>query len=157
VRTTNVYIDGFNFYNGCISHTPYKWLDLRVLAQQLLRGHTIKTVNYFTAHVVDREEDDPHQSQRQNIYLEALGALDNVAVHYGHFRTHKKRVWLVKEQKDGSHLATALVTEEKATDVKLASRLVWDSCHGERTVPLSSRTIQTFKRRSTLLRRLASR
>ena len=26
----NVYVDGFNFYYGCLRATPYKWLDLAV-------------------------------------------------------------------------------------------------------------------------------
>lgn len=25
---TNVYVDGFNLYYGCLNKTPYKWLDL---------------------------------------------------------------------------------------------------------------------------------
>ena len=24
---TNVYVDGFNLYYGCLKSTPYKWLD----------------------------------------------------------------------------------------------------------------------------------
>lgn len=25
---TRIYIDGYNFYYGCLRGTPYKWLDL---------------------------------------------------------------------------------------------------------------------------------
>jgi uncharacterized LabA/DUF88 family protein len=132
---TNVYIDGFNLYNGCIAGTGFKWLDFRALSETLMRGTTIQTVNYFTARIVDRL-DDPGQSQRQDTYLKALESLHGLTIHYGHFRTHKKRVWLLHALPDGSHLATASVTEEKATDVKLASRLVWDSCHGSMTCAL---------------------
>jgi len=28
---TNVYIDGFNLYNGSVRHTPFKWLDIGAL------------------------------------------------------------------------------------------------------------------------------
>ena len=28
---TNIYIDGFNLYYGCVKDTPYKWLDLAKL------------------------------------------------------------------------------------------------------------------------------
>ncbi len=125
----NVYIDGFNLYKGCISGTPFKWLNPRALAEQLLRGQKIDVVNYFTARVIDRPE-DPRQSQRQDTYLDALATVERVKIHYGHFRTRKKRVWLVQPQQNGGHFATAKVTEEKATDVKLASRIVWDACHG---------------------------
>jgi len=30
---TNVYIDGFNFYYGCLKRTPHKWLDLAAFCQ----------------------------------------------------------------------------------------------------------------------------
>jgi uncharacterized LabA/DUF88 family protein len=36
---------------------------------------------------------------------------------------------VLQEQSDGGHFATAKVTEEKGTDVMLATRLVWDACH----------------------------
>ena len=124
------YFDGFNFYNGCIAKTPYKWLDLRALAETLMRGHSVGTVNYFTARIVDRPE-DPGQSQRQDYYLRALAMSPDLTIHFGHFRTRLKRVLLKDPLPDGTHqFAIARVTEEKATDVKLASRLVWDACHG---------------------------
>jgi hypothetical protein len=31
VLLTNVYIDGFNLYYGCLKGTPHKWLDLDAL------------------------------------------------------------------------------------------------------------------------------
>jgi hypothetical protein len=33
VLQTNVYIDGFNLYYGCLKGTPYKWLDLDALCR----------------------------------------------------------------------------------------------------------------------------
>jgi len=36
VRKTYVYIDGFNFYYGCIRNSPYRWLDLFKFAQAML-------------------------------------------------------------------------------------------------------------------------
>ena len=36
VIKTNLYIDGFNLYYGALKDTPYKWLDLRSLAEVLL-------------------------------------------------------------------------------------------------------------------------
>ena len=38
---TNIYIDGFNLYYGCLKNTPHKWLDLRALCQVLLPRDTI--------------------------------------------------------------------------------------------------------------------
>jgi len=127
-----VYIDGFNLYKGCISGTRFKWLDLRRFSEGLLRHHPIDQINYFTARVVDRPE-DPRQSQRQDIYWDALTTVEGVVIHRGHFRTRTKKVWLLE---DGGRKASAKVTEEKATDVKLASRLVWDACHASMTCAL---------------------
>jgi len=35
---TNVYIDGFNLYNGSVKNTQFKWLDLGALCATLLQG-----------------------------------------------------------------------------------------------------------------------
>ena len=86
--TTNVYIDGFNLYNGCIKATPFKWLDLRSFAQALLgKSHTIGTVSYFTARVLD-SANDPNQSQRQGTYIRALEEYAGVTVLRGYFSTN---------------------------------------------------------------------
>jgi len=36
VPRTYVYIDGFNFYYGCIRNTPYRWLHLFHFAGAML-------------------------------------------------------------------------------------------------------------------------
>src|SRR5215212_4342260 len=88
-QRTNVYIDGFNFYYGCVKGTPYKWLDFNKLCQLTLKGHHINRIRYFTALVRPRP-DDPQQRQRQQIYIRALETIPNLTVHYGHFLTGKK-------------------------------------------------------------------
>jgi hypothetical protein len=45
---TNVYVDGFNLYYGCLKGTPYKWLDLGALCQVLLPPNKIQRIRYFT-------------------------------------------------------------------------------------------------------------
>ncbi len=47
----NVYIDGFNLYYGALKRTPYKWLDLRKLAETMLPTDTVQEVHYFTARI----------------------------------------------------------------------------------------------------------
>ena len=39
---TNVYVDGFNLYYGCLKGSPHKWLDLETLCGHLLPAHQIK-------------------------------------------------------------------------------------------------------------------
>jgi hypothetical protein len=125
---TVVYIDGWNLYYGAIKNTPYRWLDLHALSCGLLRNHNVLRVHYFTARV-DNRPGDPHQSQRQDTYLRALGTIPEIEVHLGRFVTHTKRVRLVKQRRNGSWFDDARVTEEKGSDVMLATNLVWDAAH----------------------------
>jgi len=71
--TVNAYIDGFNFYYGCVKGTPYnKWLDLSKLCHFLLpKGFQLSRIRYFTARVAGLPE-NPDAPTRQNIYLRAL-------------------------------------------------------------------------------------
>src|ERR1035438_7250947 len=48
---TIVYIDSFNFYYGTLAQSPYRWLDLELLARRLRPTETIHKVKYFTAMV----------------------------------------------------------------------------------------------------------
>jgi len=126
--STFVYIDGWNLYYGAIKKSPYRWLDLYALSCGLLRGHNVELVKYFTARVDDRPE-DLHQSQRQDTYLRALRTNPQVEVVLGRFVTRTKSVRLAKPV--GTRLyADARITEEKGSDVKLATNLVWDAAHG---------------------------
>jgi NYN domain len=125
---TFVYIDGWNLYYGAIKRSPYRWLDLYALSCGLLRGHSVERVKYFTARVDDRPE-DLHQSQRQDTYIRALQTNPHVEVILGRFVTRTKSVRLAKPK--GKRLYDdALITEEKGSDVKLATHLVWDAAHG---------------------------
>jgi hypothetical protein len=38
---TNVYVDAFNLYYGCLRGTPYRWLDLAALCRRLLPNDEI--------------------------------------------------------------------------------------------------------------------
>jgi hypothetical protein len=49
MQQTIVYIDGFNFFYGCIKGSPYRWLDLFHFAKAVLPKNDIVRVKYFTA------------------------------------------------------------------------------------------------------------
>lgn len=120
-----VYVDGFNLYYGLKSRKwrRYYWLDLRRLAERLLRpGQQLETVHYFTTRVVG-EPNDPGKPTRQNSYLEALGTLKNLEIHYGYF--------LQKEQTCYRCGAMFRTHEEKMTDVNIAVQLLTDA-HADR-------------------------
>ena len=51
---TNVYIDAFNLYYGCLRKTPYRWLDLGAFCSRMLTNNQINRIRYFTALVTPR-------------------------------------------------------------------------------------------------------
>ena len=119
----NVYIDGFNFFYGVVRNTPYRWLDFRKLSEGLLRpGNEVRRIRYFTARVNDAD-----RSVRQHAYLRALATIPGLTVHEGRFRTHSVTLPL----SDGAGMATVDRTEEKGSDVNLASRLLFDAFDGD--------------------------
>ncbi len=127
---TNVYVDGFNLYYRALKDTPFRWLDLWRLAETLFPADEIHTVNYFTANL-DPRPTNPGQAQRQLIYLRALATLPNLGIYYGTFRSGVKRRPLA-EPTPG--LPTHMLfrdSEEKGSDVNLATRLLVDGFSGE--------------------------
>ena len=120
-----VYVDGFNLYYGLRSRKwrRYYWLDLRRLAERLLLpGQRLETVHYFTTRIIG-EPNNPGKTTRQNSYLEALGTLDDLEIHFGYF--------LPKERHCHQCGATVRTYEEKMTDVNIAVQLLMDA-HGDR-------------------------
>lgn len=125
-QRTIVYVDGFNLYYGALKDTPHRWLDLGRLCTAMLRQHQqIVGVKYFTARVQPRPG-NPQQAQRQQIYLRALETVPNLSIYYGRFFTNAVFRRLVKTPKRGSPSRQVWVTEEKGSDVNLASHLLID-------------------------------
>lgn len=123
---TTIYIDGFNLYYGALRNTPHKWLDVEALCRRLLPKDDINRIRYFTARITARP-DDPQQAQRQETYLRALRTLPLVSIHYGHFLTHPVRLPLANPRPSGPRTAEVFRTEEKGSDVNLASHLLLDA------------------------------
>lgn len=124
---TNIYIDGFNFYYGCVKGTAYKWLDFRALCTYLLdtTKNRIEEIKYFTARVDGRG--DPQRPTRQDAYLRAIQAADpRLEVVYGHFLTNET----ILPRADGKGVERVLRTEEKGSDVNLATHLLRDGYTG---------------------------
>lgn len=120
---THVYVDGFNLYYGCLRGTPYRWLDPRALVQSLLRpGHEIQKIKYFTAQVTALPN-NPNAPARQAAYIRALRSLPEIEVIYGHFLTNEVN----RPRADGDGWVRVFETEEKGSDVNLATHLVVDA------------------------------
>ena len=127
---TNVYIDGFNLYNRAVKETAYKWLDLSKLCQVLLPRHQIHRIRYFTA-LVHSRPNDPQAPQRQQTYLRALKTIPNLTMEYGQFRSRTRERPLVTPIPGQSRIVLVHDTEEKGTDVNLATYLLMDGYEGD--------------------------
>lgn len=144
---TNVYVDGFNLYYGCLKGTPYKWLNLEALLDAALPKNQIGTIHYFTARVEARPG-DMDVAVRQATYLRALATLPRVRIHYGSFLSSPVRAPLLQCGPDGKprrqdgklvvkrktsgavEMAWVHKTEEKGSDVNLAAHLLRDALKG---------------------------
>lgn len=127
MASVNVYVDGFNLYFGSLkSRSGLKWLDPAALASRLLKPEdSINRVRYFTARIDSRS--DHRAPQRQEMYLRALRTIPNLSIDYGQFKTRAKMQRLANPTESGPTFVKVLVTEEKGSDVNLASYLVWDA------------------------------
>ncbi len=127
---TIVYIDGFNLYYGAVKDTKYKWLDLVALCDRLLPKEEITKIRYFTARVVARPK-DPQQPVRQETYLRALATFPQIEIHFGHFSEHRLRLPLANPTRGTPNTVEVLKTEEKGSDVNLATYLLRDAFRNE--------------------------
>lgn len=145
---TNVYIDGFNLYYGSLKGGPHKWLDIDALFAALLPRNDIRKIRYFTARVEARSN-DPDLPVRQDTYLRALASRPKVEVHFGSFMSNCVRAPIVEQDAVGRPIkqngkpvvalkpnGTAKMewvhkSEEKGSDVNLASYLLRDAFKGE--------------------------
>lgn len=133
-----VYIDGFNLYYRALRNRPaphggtYKWLDLGKLASALMPppNYSIDLIRYFTANVRSLP-DDPDAPVRQQAYLRALKTLSLVTVHLGYFMAKQTRARLVTPLGDGTKTVEVHKTEEKGSDVNLATYLLLDGFRDE--------------------------
>ena len=120
-----MYIDGFNLYYRALKDGPSRWLDLSMLAGTLLPGDTIHRICYFTARL-DSRPNNPGQPRRQLVYLRALTTLSGVEIHYGAFRSGVRRRPLAKPLPGLPTHILIRDSEEKGSDVNLATRLLVD-------------------------------
>jgi uncharacterized LabA/DUF88 family protein len=133
-KKTAVYVDGYNLYYGRLRNTPYKWLDLVRLFDELLTVQDgvahIEAVKFFSAHALARFASHGNASvQAQQAYHRALQTLyperfsivlgthsmDNSGALVPVFRdgipydrNDRVRVWKIEEKKTDVNLAMAM-------------------------------------------------
>ncbi|GHU44760.1 hypothetical protein AGMMS50289_13850 [Betaproteobacteria bacterium] len=121
MNRVKVYVDGFNFYFGLRSKgwRKYYWLDLNALSTALMKpDQTLAGVHYFTSRIRNTGDNVPDM-QRQSLYLEALGTLSDVQLHFGHYLQKNRRCF-----ECGAKWKNY---EEKMTDVNIAVQLLADA------------------------------
>ncbi len=134
--TANVYIDGFNLYYRCLKDTPYKWLNVSRLAALLLpAGTQVNRIRYFTARM-RALPNDPDAPTRQQIFLRALATIPNLSITYGHFLSNNVTMPLVNPSPTGPKFAQVIRTDEKGSDVNLATYLLLDAFKHEAEIAL---------------------
>jgi hypothetical protein len=126
---TLIYADGFNLYYRALKHTRYKWLNIKDLCVLALgKRYRVDTIKYYTARVSDKT--NPDQPRRQQIYLRELRTIPEARIYYGKFLVHPVRLSLQTPLPDGTRSVWVMKTEEKGSDVNLASHLVHDAHKG---------------------------
>lgn len=136
MANTIVYVDGFNLYHRRLErHPECRWLNVKALAARLLGPQNqISEVKYYTARASGAV--DPQTPKRQQIYLDALATVPEVSVFFGHFLRKKKWAGLVQPPEfrpqtqlvqPWPNMVKVWRTEEKGSDVNLASHLIRDA------------------------------
>lgn len=73
---------------------------------------------------------DPDQAVRQQLYLRALRTLPGLTVHYGHFLSHEVTMPRPPVPGQKQQYVQVIKTEEKGSDVNLATHLLHDAHMG---------------------------
>ncbi|MEZ7277080.1 NYN domain-containing protein [Pseudoalteromonas sp. 68 DY56-GL68] len=144
---TRVYIDGYNFYYGCLKNTPYKWLDLAHLFEKHLLPRSGITssilhpnfgIKFYTAEISEKVAEDGSSVDDQRSYHAALknhrSNSVKVKVVKGSYVIDEVDSRLVehnekgqkKEPRDCSKVKVWKI-EEKQSDVNVALDAVFDA------------------------------
>lgn len=126
---TYVYVDGFNLYYRALKSSPHKWLDIAELCRIMLPNHNIQQIKYFSANVSARPH-DPDQPVRQQTYFRALRTIPNLSIILGHFLTNTTNMLVAGSLPNAPQFVQVIKTEEKGSDVNIASHLLMDGFKG---------------------------
>lgn len=124
---THVYVDGFNLYYGKLKGKPqYKWLNIYALSKYILNHENdVLSLHYFSAKISgERNSEEPI---RQEIYFRALQTVPQVKIHLGHFLTKRQTMLSADSWPKGNVFHEVIRTEEKGSDVNLATQLLVDA------------------------------
>ena len=122
---TILYIDGFNSYYGPCRLFGVRWVNPLAVAEHLLPNHEFVRVRYFSA-LVKSDLSGSNKVNRQRIYLRALKTLPNLEIQLGIFLQSVKTM-PKHPVSEPPETVNVLKTEEKGSDVNLATALLLDA------------------------------
>lgn len=134
-----MYIDGYNFYYGCLKHSPDKWLDIvslfqnSILLAQAPQSNLIK-IKFFTADIKASIASNGQQAmQAQQSYHRALEILypEKIEIIKGYYSLEKANLPRHQTPLNKSDKVEVWKLEEKQTDVNIALHAYRDVCHGK--------------------------
>ena len=149
VLRTRIYVDGYNFYNGCLKHTSYKWLDLNKLFSIILPTILIPgnadgalesellplALKYFTAPILRNFARSNDSVPSQVRYHDALRAHlgSSIEIIHGYYDAKPARAYLYTEGKSPLHSEMREIwkIEEKQSDVSMALHAYADAKRGD--------------------------
>ncbi|RVU31978.1 NYN domain-containing protein [Rheinheimera riviphila] len=138
---TNIYIDGFNLYYGCLRGTPHKWLDIFKLfndhvlpSSQPEHGANDVFVKYFTAQIIDKAAKSSTSVQDQIAYHRALSftyplhRLEIIKGYYSLITTSAYQLDPINPKRFPKDCQRVNIwkLEEKQTDVNIAVESLFD-------------------------------
>lgn len=143
---TRIYVDGYNFYYGCLKGTPFKWLDLMMLFERHIlpsaaTGAGPRTsellplaIKYFTAEILEKAAKAADSVSSQARYHTALRKLypDRIECIKGYYSLIESKAKIVDAERPARwprECQEILVwkLEEKQSDVSLALQLYHDA------------------------------
>ena len=136
-----VYLDGYNFYYGCLRNGDHKWLDIVKLFKSILHSHDpnidLVKVKYFTSPALARYARHGAESEKaQTVYHNALKQL---------YKKNKFEIILGKHELEAVNLPKAIKgkkidrnitarvwkTVEKKTDIQLSIEMYGDAAQNK--------------------------
>ncbi|MFT4926510.1 MAG: uncharacterized LabA/DUF88 family protein [Phenylobacterium sp.] len=135
---TIVYIDGYNFYYGCLKHTSYKWLNFyQLFSQHIVSSITpeadVIEVKFFTANIQAKFATKGQQAvNSQTIYHNALLTTnpDQMTIIKGYYSSEQSKPMAYVNPPDKSNRTPIWKIEEKQTDVQMALHIYRDASMG---------------------------
>jgi len=142
---TRIYIDGYNFYYGCLKHTNYKWLNPSLLFDQILKTIRIDIegipaqfdfpaphIKFYTAQILPKFAKAADSVKCQSDYHMALKAQlnDSIEGNYNAIQARAHRFEKGVKPKDSEKIDIWKL-EEKKSDVAIAISAYGDALRGE--------------------------